>query len=801
MKTSHNWLADYVDIPWPAKQLADELTMAGLEVEAIDKLGDLADSIVVARILDRRPHPDADKLSVCQVDDGTGAPLQVVCGAPNCDAGTTIAFARIGTVFATEKGPFEIKKAKLRGQESYGMICSESELGLSEDHSGIMTLQTAAPLGTPLGQALRCSDTRVEWEVTPNRPDWLSHLGIAREISAITGNPLRRPAVDLTPWTAAGPDVVSLASVEVRDPELCPRYTARVIRGVTIGPSPDWLQARLQAIGLRPINNVVDITNFVLMECGQPLHAFDYDLLTDHRIIVRRAAAGEPMTTLDGQEWKLTTDHLLIADAARGVALAGVMGGSNSEIHPGTTTVLLESAAFQPANIRATSRGLGLISDSSYRFERGVDIEQVAWASARACQLICELAGGQLVPGIIDVRAADYAAPHVSCRYAMINRLLGVDVAPERVRQIMARLDLAVVESESDARQVTVAIPSFRLDLQREVDLIEEVARLYGLNDIPTRHGAAIVGGVRAEDAGYPVEALRSALLGLGLSECYHYTLMGESHALAGSDLAAADLIALKNPLSQEYAVLRPSLIPSMLATVAHNIARENHSLRLFELGKAYRAGKPEERMEIAIATTGPRDADVHGAAAVDHYDLRGLLDGLLERQRITGATAQAAAHPAFRAGRCGELRDTHGRHLAHFGEVAKDLTAKMKLRHPLFLAIVQVSALRAAAVPTVRFAGLPAFPATARDVAILADEALAHQDVLQTIHAAKLPNLESVDLFEIYRDPALGAGKKSMAYRLTFRHPERTLNDKEVNKAYTKLRETLENQLPITLR
>ena len=795
MKTSHNWLRDYVDISWTPDELADELTMAGLEVEKIEALCDLPDSVVVGHILDRQPHPDADKLSVCQVDDGTGEPLQVVCGAPNCDAGSRIAFARIGTTL----GDLTLKKMKLRGQQSNGMICAADELGLGGDHSGVMILPPDSPIGARLVDVIG-ADTRVEWEVTPNRPDWLSHLGIAREIAAISGGTLRRPAADVSALEVAGTDINSLTSVTVEAPDLCPRYTARLIRGVTIQESPDWLKDKLHAIGLRPINNVVDITNFILMECGQPLHAFDFDRLAGGRIVVRRAAAGEPMQTLDEQKWTLTTDHLLICDAERGVAMAGVMGGLNSEINDGTTTVLLESAAFQPANIRATSRGLGLISDSSYRFERGVDVEQVEWASARAAQLICELAGGELVAGMIDVRAPGSERPPVSVRYAMIDRLLGVTVPPEQVQSIMERLDLRLLETTPEG--VTVAIPPFRMDLEREVDLIEEVARLYGLNNIPARQAAATVGGVRADDAGYADQRLRDDLLALGLNECFHYTLLGEDRALAHSGYEASDLVSLLNPLSKEYAVLRPTVLPSMIATVAHNVARNSHDLRLFELGRAYLAsGKREERLEIAVALSGERDAEVHGSGICDLYDLRGMLDGLCERQRVSGVTARAASHPAFRAGHCGELvvRD---RVLAVYGQLAAAVTADMRLKHPVFVAIVKVDVLRAASNRALQFNGLDTFPSTARDVAFVADEGLEHEQVMLTIQQAKLPNLESVEVFDVFRDEtALGAGRKSMAYRLVFRHSERTLNDKEVNKAYEKLRKSLEHRLPIELR
>ncbi len=798
MKTSYRWLQEYVEIPWDADTLAEELTMAGLEVEGIERINDLPDDVVVAKILERAPHPNADRLSVCMVDDGSGQTQQVVCGAPNCDAGKKAVFGRIG---ATLPGNFTLKKAKLRGVESFGMLCALDELGLGQEHAGIIILPDDAPVGVSYKEYLGV-DTVIDWEVTPNRPDWLSHYGIARDIAALTGKPSRMPEITLS--ELPGTDVNELAKVIVEDPDLCPRYTARIIRNVKIGPSPKWMRDYLRAVGLRPINNVVDITNFVMMELGQPLHAFDYEDLAQHTIIVRRARPDETITTLDDQEHKLTTEHLLICDAERGVALAGVMGGANSEIAETTTTVLLESAAFHAPNIRATSRGLGLITDSSYRFERGVDVEMTERASARAAQLICEYAGGELVKGMIDVRKGPYVAPRVSCRYQRACSLIGLQLTAGEITGILERLGMEIVSR--DEVQCTVAVPSHRLDIEREADLIEEIARIHGLNRIPTGNPTAKSGGERRHDSYYRLQQLRDKLLGLGLDECQHNNFLNEQRATRRTGFTGDELIQLANPISNEFAVLRPTLLPNMLQTVAHNIAHDNHDLALFEIDRTFcrRPDTPEQRLELAIGLTGRRHPERYSAEAeaeVDFSDLRGCIDELLDSQRLTGWRLEKAEHPAFRKGFGARLLVGENE-IGVAGEVHPELVADMRIKHPLYVALIQVDRLWACQGRPVVFQAMPQYPSTTRDIAFLADESLTHQAVLDAIAGLKLDNLERVALFDIFRDEAvLGKGKKSMAYSFTFRHPERTLNDKEVNKAYEQLRDQLPQKLPIEMR
>lgn len=798
MKTSYKWLQDYVELPPNPDELAEVLTMAGLEVETIETIGDLPKTVVVAEIKAREPHPDADRLSVCQVDDGSGEILDVVCGAPNCDAGQKVPLARVGTSLASD---FEVGARKVRGVMSHGMLCAADELGLGEDHSGLLVLPDDAPVGVPLRDFLG-ADTVIDWEVTPNRPDWLSHRGIAREFAAVASTSCRTPAIDLAP--ADDLLVEDLTSVQVNAPDLCPRYTARVITDITVGPSPDWMQDRLRAVGLRPVNNVVDITNYVLYECGQPLHAFDFDRLAGRRIIVRRAAEGEKMKTLDGGEHVLSEDHLLIADANAPVALAGVMGGLDSEILPTTTTVLLESAAFDPANIRATAKQLGLATDSSYRFERGADVEMVEWASARAASLICEYAGGRLAKGVLDVRRQAYEPPRIRCRYQRVNDLLGLDVPPAEVKGILQRLGLAIEAEETDS--LVAAVPSFRLDLALEIDLIEEIGRVYGLDRIPAARPTAIVGAPRHDDMAYPVQALREELLGLGLNECLTYSLIAEEDALGRSDCGEDGLVRIKNPLSGDFGVLRPSLLPGMLRAIGHNLAHDNQDLRLFELGRTYHltAAGAGEQLALCIALSGRRHPERYSGereTSYDFFDLRGLLEDMLARRCLPALEWRPVEHPLLAPGLAAELATADGQ-VGVLGEVSPQLFEDRRLRHPLFVALLRADLLLQAAPPSPTYQALAQHPSVTRDVAFSAEDGLAHQQVVEVIRQAGTKILEEVGLFDIFRDEErLGRGRKSMAYTLVFRAPDRTLTDKEVNRAHEKVRTSLARELGVELR
>jgi phenylalanyl-tRNA synthetase beta chain len=756
MKFTYNWLKQYVDFAWSPQELADKLTFAGIEVEDIQTLGGkIPEQVVIAQILSSEKHPNADKLSVCRVNDGTGE-RQIVCGAKNYKVGDKVPLALPGAAMAAG---FTIKVSKLRGVESQGMMCSTEELGLPKGEDGLLILPVDAPVGKKFAEYVG-SDTVYDIEVTPNRPDWLSVVGIAREIAALTGNPLRMPEV--APCSGNVP-VENLASVVVEATDLCPRYTARVIRGVKIGPSPAWLKQLLEKVGLRSINNVVDVTNYVLLELGHPLHAFDYNLLRGHRIVVRRAANGEQYEAIDDSKHELNSEMLVIADADRAVALAGIMGGKNSEINDATTDVLLEAAYFNPPNIRRTSKRLGLSSDSSYRFERGTDIEGLVFATNRAAALIQQCAGGEIARGMIDVMARKVERRRVSCRYAQVNRLLGVEVPSAAVKKIFAGLGLSVVKDE--AALCEVEAPTFRVDLEREADLIEEVCRIYGVEKIP----AAMLPStaqVSAFDAQWDARRrVREILNGLGFHEALNQTMVAETVAVENRSHDSAAMAKLQNPLTTEMSALRGSLVPGLLQNLRTNVSRHEYDVKLFEIGRVF-AADGKETLKLALATTGRRNiGDWERTEKIDYFDLKGALEEL-------GVTAEIREIPLLQA-------------------------RKMDLRDAVYVAEVDFPATTRGEK---QFRELPKFPAVVRDMALVVAEEVRHADVLAAIENCRSKNLESVKLFDMFRGGQIPEGKKSLAYSLTFR-AERNLTDVEVNAAHEQMKRQLEKTLLCEIR
>ncbi len=798
MKISRNWLAQYVAIDCDLDTLCDKLTMAGIEVEAVETSHRVPPGVVVAKILERAPHTGSDHLSVCRVFDGKQE-LQIVCGAPNCDAGKTVPLATIGTVFHSPEGDFVIKKSKLRGVESFGMLCSGRELGLSCDHSGLLILDDALEAGTPL-ETLYPGDSCIEVEVTPNRPDWLSHWGVARDVACLLNAEARLPELSLPPTVPAPENLVT-----VEEPELCPRYIGRIIRGVKIGESPDWLKERLTSVGLRPINNVVDVTNFILMELGQPLHAFDLDLLSGGRVVVRRGRDGESIVTLDGGRRNLSPANLVIADAEKPMALAGVMGGEYSGVSDKTVNILLESAVFQPSSIRATSRALEIASDSSYRYERGVDYDMADYASDRAAQLIMEVAGGEAVTAKVDVTPGRPEPRRIVCRFERIRKLIGVAVPDETMVDIFRRLRLEVSDW-ADGRCVVTA-PLFRLDLEREADLAEEVARINGLGAIPVHPVVGKMVSSISDDAYWKYQQLRDELIGYGLYECMHYSMVSEKSALSDSRFTVNDLVVLKNPLSSELAYMRPSLLGEMLGTIERNVSRRNLNLQLFELGRVFCANPelyPEERHECCIVLTGQKQPERYSAELelkYDFYDLKGLLESWLERRGIVHYGFAPVEDARFEPGTAAAVL-VNNRVIGHLGQLPTALTRSWRTQNAVFAALLDVDQLLAVKPRSIYYRALSQFPAVSRDVAFVADAGLEHATVTEFIRRAGLKHLESVELFDIFTDDkVLGAGRKSMAYKLTFRHAERTLTDAEVNAAFDKLRARLERELKVELR
>ncbi|HWW02930.1 MAG TPA: phenylalanine--tRNA ligase subunit beta [Candidatus Acidoferrum sp.] len=844
MKITLNWLKQYIEFNWSPDQLAERLTMLGLEVEGIKKLGGEFEGIVVAQVITREKHPNADKLSVCRVNDGKGE-RQIVCGADNFKAGDKVPLILPGQSLPAKPGqqPFTIKVGKIRGVESHGMMCSPQELGLPDQIGGLLILRDDAKVGQAFAEYLgrSGSDVVYDLEVTPNRPDLNSVIGIAREIAAVTGNAVKMPAVggQKAESGGQGTGIEDLVAVRIEDPELCPRYTARVVRGVKIAPSPDWLRSTLEKVGIRSINNVVDVTNYVMLETGQPLHAFDYHLLKSGAavparpcIVVRRACAGEKFKTLDGQERILTGEMLLIADETKPVALAGVMGGQNTEINLNTVDVLVESAYFKPQNIRATSKKLELRTESSYRFERGANVGVCDYASRRAAQLILETAGGTLTGGVVDAYPKTIEPRQIILRHQKVNDLLGLQLRPEQIEGYLAQLELTVVgrkprpvDAETTAAEpVQVRIPTFRVDLKREADLIEEVARLYGVDKIPATPPRGASGSNPYDAVHDELADARRILTGMGLHEAQGQTLISDTAARLAAGIptgsggvpAGETLTPLANPLSSDMNVLRPSLLPGLLDALRHNLSHKNYDVALFEAGRVF-AVKPsvpggpsgsaspvQEERHLALALTGQRDpvfwTGADRDAKFDIYDLKGVLEEFLDQFGLRGITYNRRSESTAL------LLESATIHLGKFqlgqlGQLLPPLAKRYDLRDPVLLAELNLDLLLARRNRVKSFKRIPALPPIRRDIAMLVPEATAHDAVLQVVKQAKPANLESVELFDVFRGKNVPPGQKSMAYAFTYRSGERTLTDAEVNGAHEKLVEQLKQKLQAVVR
>jgi len=818
MKVTLNWLKQHVDFTWSPEELTERLTLLGLEVEGVQKIAGELEGVVVAQVVTRDKHPNADKLSVCRVNDGRGE-RQIVCGAQNFQAGDKVPLILPGASLPMKAGdtaPFTIKVGKIRGVESHGMLCSHEELGIDPEaighrrEDGLLILRPDATVGQPLAEYLgrSGSDVVYDLEITPNRPDLNSLIGIAREIAALTGNPLRIPATPL-PLAADGSTAAGLVEVRIEAPDLCPRYTARVIRGVKVGPSPAWLRSSLEKVGLRSINNVVDVSNYVMLETGQPLHAFDYNLIARNAdgkpvIVVRRAVAEEPFVTLDAKEHVLGVDNLLIADERKGIALAGVMGGRNTEINEATTDVLVESAYFVPTGIRRTSKSLGLRTDASYRYERGADIGAADLASRRCAQLILETAGGTLAEGVVDAFPAPVEPKRITLRHARTDALLGVSIPADEQARFLAGLGLAEVSGEGLRGDTsTWAVPSWRVDLKREVDLIEEVARLFGVDRIPstTPRGAL---GTHPFDAQYDRFAdVRRTLCGLGLDEAQGQTLVAD----AAARLVSADVVALANPLSSDMNVLRPSLLPGLLDTLRHNLSRRNGDVQVFEIGRVFvrQNDTAREGWRVAIALTGARaprfwsgaDRDVR----CDVFDVKGLVEELIEHLGLRGVAYQRRPEPTPLFVESATVSLGGKLPLGQLGQLQPALGKKLDLREPVLLAELDLDQLLQRGNPAKSFKPLAQFPSIQRDVAMIVGEGLTHDAVLAAVKQAKPANLEAVELFDVFRGKHVPEGHKSLAYSFTYRAADRTLKDDEVNAAHARVLEAFKGSLGATFR
>jgi phenylalanyl-tRNA synthetase beta chain len=787
MIVSLKWLRDYVDISLSIDELVNRLTMAGLEVDEVRSLYPCLTGVITVRLDRIEPHPRADRLRICTVTDGPGT-FRVVCGAPNLEEGNILALALPG---AELEGGLRLEETKIRGEISQGMLCSEKELGISDDASGLMVLPPTVPLGVGLREALGLDDVILDISVTPNRSDCLSIVGIAREIAAICEAPLRYPSFAVQ---ESGPPVDGLTSVTLDDPVGCPRYAARMIQGVKVGPSPEWLRERLEAIGLRSINNIVDVTNFILMDMGQPLHAFDFDRLREHRIVVRRAKSGERFTTLDGVERVLFDDTLLICDGTGPVAVAGVMGGLDSEINPDTTRVLIESAYFQPQCIRKTGKKLGLRSEASFRFERGVDPVGLIRALDRATQLMLEVGGGEIATGRVDNYPKPFDFPKLSLRVARTNKFLGTRLSASDMAEALRRIEIPVEVEDDDL--LTAVPPPFRPDITREVDLAEEVARLVGYDLIPVTSPNASVVSASLDPHVRMRQEVKSYLQGSGFFEVLTYSFI--SREMLGSlRLPAGDPrlkpVELRNPLSEEQSVMRTTLVPGLLQTARYNLDRRNEDLRIFELGKVFlpREGEPlpSEPHRIAGIMAGRRSSSLlYGGDEIDYTDIKGAAEGVIQLFRLENPRFLAESIPPYLDPACAASIYFGFELLGAVGRIHPEVEKALDLKKSVYVFELDFDIAYGVRGPLPSFRSLPKFPSVTRDMALVVDEGVATREPLDFVLEQKEPLLEKVEVFDIYRSAQLGVKKKSLGYRLIYRASDRSLTDDEINVVHNRL-------------
>jgi len=791
MKISETWLREWIDPAVDTATLAHQLTMAGLEVDAVEPAAPAFEDVLVGRVTSVEPHPDADKLSVCRVDVGRPQPLQVVCGAPNVRAGMSAPMALVGAVLP---GGQCIERAELRGIASEGMLCSARELGLSDDAAGLMELEPDAPAGADLRAYLRVDDHLITIELTPNRGDCLSIAGVAREVAVINRCELRQPAIEPVPAATTREPAIRISA-----PTKCQRYAGRVVSGVTMGANtPLWMRERLRRSGLRPINPAVDVTNYVLLELGQPMHAFDTDKLAGG-IDVRLARAGERVRVLNGDTVDLEPDCLVIADESGPVAFAGIMGGMDSAVGPGTTSVLLESACFTPQAVAGKGRRYKLLSDALYRYERGVDPALAVRALERATALLIEIAGGEAGPVVdVDRRPSEAAAP-IHFRHARLERLLGTRVDPDEVDDILARLGMDAERVEGPAWRVRA--PSFRYDIALEADLVEEVARVHGYDRLPERPRRVESHFAAVPEARIGEARLRQTLIQRGYQEAITYSFA--EPALVRRVAPELESVALSNPIAEQFALMRSSLWASLLPVWRHNLQRQQSRVRLFEIGMRFHRDRGELCQETMVAAivSGAHLPEQWGETEreADFFDLKGDLQALMALSGRAGAfTFEASGHGALHPGQSARIR-RDGRVVGWIGRLHPHLVAEMDVRQSALLFEIELAALSDARVP--QYQRLSEYPAVRRDLALVVDEDLPVGRVLDHIRSAEAPFLQDMRVFDVYRGKGLEQHKKSVALGLIFQDYSRTLTDREVDESIERLQRLLERGLGATIR
>ncbi len=802
MKVPVNWLKDYVDVTLPPAELAGRLTMAGFEVAEIITTGGSWDNVVVGQITAVNPHPNADRLRLATVELGTRQET-VVCGAPNLNVGDKIAFASVGArLINPHNGDVEeLNQAKIRGVVSRGMICSEKELAITENHEGIMVLAADAEIGKPLAEHM--GDTILDIDITPNRPDCLSVVGIAHEVAALSGQDMHIPKIS---YKETGDDIDKQVTIEIADPDLCPRYSASLITDIKIAESPAWLQERLIACDQRPINNIVDITNYVMLEYGQPLHSFDYDTLRKKKIIVRRAAEGENFYTLDEVERQLNGDMLTIADGEGTVAIAGVMGGLNSEVTGSTTSILLEAASFKATSIHYTSHHLGLTSEASMRFERDISAGMTIPALHHATQLIAELGGGKVAGGIIDMYPGKKDPEPITVTTEKVKRVMGTSVGREKIVNALTSLGF---ECQADGSKISIKTPYWRSDIKYDVDLIEEVARIIGYDKIPATMLDDPIPRQNPEPIFSLKREIRQALAGYGFQEVITYSLTSlEALSNLVPEPRPPEPLPLRviKPLTTDQEYLRPNLRANLLSTLESNRRHEDGGISLFEIGKIYLPREddlPTEPEILCGIMSGPSvEKSWLGAGnSVDFYDVKGVVEGLLNHLDVAVSfekSNEEGLHPGRQAAIIVEENGLKVK-LGIIGELHPGVADAFEIDGTVCLFEINVSALLPFAASHGMFQPIPRFPSTIRDLALVVDADVTHQQILGILKSFSL--ISEVKLFDVYSGKQVAAGKKSLAYRLIYQSPTHTLTDEEVNNVQKQILKRLTGELGATLR
>ena len=786
MKITYNWLKEFIDISdLTPQEVADILTDIGIEVDSVSYAAENLEKVVTGKILSIIKHPNADKLKICQVDVGNET-IQIVTGADNVFEGAVVPVALHGAKLPIG---IRIKRSKLRGEVSNGMLCSEAELGLTDSSPGIMILPQDTEIGKDIVEVLGLNDWIIEYEITTNRPDALSVLGIARELKAVLNKPIVLPD---TSFETGSFKAENEAELEVLDSAACPRYTGFIVKGIKNAQSPLWMQVRLYLVGLRPINAVVDATNYVMYELGQPLHAFDLEKLAGKKVVVRRAKDGEKILTLDGTERKLTSDDLVIADAEKPVAIAGIMGGGESGTTLETENILLESAHFDPMTIRKTSKRLNLSTDSSYRFERGADIEACEFAAARALHLIQKVCGGEVAEGKLEHYPKPYTPKVIVFNPEKSSRLLGVQIPARKSSEILSNLGFTV-KKEQD--YIVVKVPSWRkYDVTREVDLIEEVARIYGMKNITSTY-PLMHSNVKKDYRYFYIQEIKEFIASHGYNEAINYSFIGEKlYSKFGFDVSR--LVKIANPLSEEWVYMRDYLFPSLVQNAVNNINRNEKDVALFEVAKVFvNKGEklPEEPLHVAFLLTGKVKDDLYRERNADFYDLKGIVESLLEKLNVNAEFTAQNEKPFLHPGQSAKIT-VDGEEVGFIGKLHPDVTEKFEVKQDIFIAELNLDKLLSKALTTkTTFRQIPKFPPVTRDIAIIVDKTTPVAE-LEKIISSKAKHLESLKLFDVYEGKGIPEGKKSVAFSLKFRAKDKTLSDEEVNTIMNAIIKELEN-------